>query len=252
MSGLSVIIITYNEEENIKDCLESVNWADEIVVIDSFSSDRTVEIARQFTPKVFQSEWTNFSQQKSSALERASSEWVLWIDADERATPELKGEILAILNSRVPEFDGYYISRRNHYFGKWIRNCGWYPDYQLRLFRRTKGRFNERIVHESVIVDGKKGYLRSSLNHYSYKNFSDHLDRIDRFSSLAAEQMLKDGKRARVSDLLFRPLVRFVRMYLIRMGYLDGVYGLIVSLLGSFYVFAKYLKLWELSREKFD
>jgi glycosyltransferase involved in cell wall biosynthesis len=250
MSKLSVIIITYNEQENIRGCLESVKWSDEIVIVDSFSSDKTVEIAREFTPKVFQNKWTNFSEQKNLALEKASNEWVLWIDADERATPKLKEEVLTILNSEFSSFNSYYIPRRNHYFGRWIRHCGWYPDYKLRLFRRGKGRFNERTVHESVIVEGKKGYLKSNLDHHSYKNLSDHLDRIDKYASLAAQQMFRKGRRARVFDLLFRPLARFIRMYLIKKGFLDGIYGLIVSVMGSFYVFMKYLKLWELFRRR--
>ena len=252
MSKLSVIIITYNEEENIKDCLESVNWSNEIVIVDSFSSDKTVEIARKFTPKVFQNKWTNFSEQKNLALEKTNNEWVLNIDADERATLELKEEILTILNSEFQSFNGYYIPRRNHYLGKWIRHCGWYPDYKLRLFRKGKGKFNRRLIHESVVVEGRTGYLKSCLNHYSYKNLSDHLSRINKFSSLAAEEMFGDGKRAKVFDLLFRPLIRFVKMYLINRGYLDGIYGLIVSVMGSFYVFAKYLKLWELSRGRIN
>jgi len=250
MSKLSVVIITYNEEENIRGCLESVNWSNEIVVVDSFSTDRTVEIAREFTPNVFQNRWTNFSQQKNLALEKASNEWVLNVDADERVTPELKEEMLRILNSGSISIDGYYIPLRNYYLGKWIRHCGWYPDYHLRLFRKEKGRFNERTVHESVIVEGKKGYLKSHLEHFSYKNLSDHLARIDKYASLSAQEMLRRGKSTRAFDLLFRPLARFIRMYLIERGFLDGIYGLIVSLMSSFYVFTKYLKLWELSRRR--
>ena len=250
MSKLSVVIITYNEEENIRACLESVKWAEEIVIVDAFSSDKTAEIAREFTSKVFQNRWTNFSKQKNLALAKASNEWVLNIDADERATSELKQEILAILNSERQSFDGYYIPIRNHYLGKWIRHCGWYPDYHLRLFRRGKGRFNERIIHESVVVEGRKGYLKSDLRHYSYKDLSDHLSKIDKFSSLAAQEMFTHDKRARVFELLFRPLVKFIKMYLIKRGYLDGVYGLIISIMGSFYVFTKYLKLWELSKRR--
>jgi glycosyltransferase involved in cell wall biosynthesis len=250
MSKLSVIIITYNEEENIKHCLESVQWADEIIIMDSFSSDKTMEIAREFTPKVFQNRWTNFSEQKNLALQKATGEWVLNIDADERATPELKEEILTILNSELQPFNGYYIPRRNYYLGRWIRHCGWYPDYQLRLFRRHRGKFNNRLVHESVIVEGTKGYLEASLNHYAYRDLSDHLKHIDMFTTLSAKQMLRDSKRAEFLDLLFRPVIKFIKMYLINRGYLDGIYGLIVSLMGSFYVFMKYLKLWELSREK--
>jgi len=250
MNKLSVVIITYNEEENIRDCLESVNWSDEIVVVDSFSTDRTVEIAREFTPNIFQNRWTNFSQQKNLALEKASNEWVLNVDADERVTPELKKEILGILNSGSLTINGYYIPRRNHYLGKWIRHCGWYPDYKLRLFQKGKGRFNERTVHESVIVEGKKSYLKSHLEHFSYRNLSDHLARIDKYASLTAREMLRRGKSTRGFDLLFRPLARFIRMYLIKRGFLDGIYGLIVSLMGSFYVFIKYLKLWELSKRK--
>ncbi len=248
MSTLSVIIITYNEEENVKSCLESVKWSDEIVVVDSFSSDKTVEIAGEYTSKVFQNKWTNFSEQKNLALEKANNEWVLSIDADERVTPELKEEILAIVNSQFSTFEGYYIPRKNHYLGRWIRHCGWYPDYQLRLFRRNKGKFNNRLVHESVVVEGTKGYLKACLDHYSYRNLSDHLTHIDMFTTLAAKQMLTDGKRAGFFDLLFRPLIKFTKMYLIKRGYLDGVYGFIVSVIGSFYLFTKYLKLWELSK----
>ncbi|MFB0528157.1 MAG: glycosyltransferase family 2 protein [bacterium] len=252
MSKLSVIIITFNEEENIKNCLESVQWSDEIIIVDAFSSDKTVEIARKFTPRVYQNKWTNFSQQKNLALEKASSEWVLNIDADERVTPELKEEILTILNSQSQSFDGYYIPRKNHYLGRWIRHCGWYPDHKLRFFQRGKGRFNERMVHESVTVEGRKGYLKSYLNHYSYKNLSDHLIRMDKFTSLAAKEMFTDGKRAGSFDLLFRPPVKFIKMYLIKRGYLDGIYGFIVSIIGSFYVFMKYMKLWELSKRRID
>ena len=252
MNRLSVIIITYNEEENIRDCLESVQWSDEIVIVDALSSDRTVEIAREFTTRVFQNKWTNFSQQKNLVLGKASNEWVLNIDADERVTPELKEEILNILNSQSPPFNGYYIARRNHYLGKWIRHCGWYPDYKLRLFLREKGKFNERMVHESVLVEGRKGHLKSCLDHYSYKNLSDHLNKIDKFTSLAAEEMFTNGKKGRAFDLLFRPPAKFINMYLIKKGCLDGTYGLIVSIIGSFYVFMKYLKLWQLSRERID
>lgn len=252
MSRLSVIIITYNEEENIRDCLESVRWSDEIVIVDAFSGDKTVEIAREFTPRVCQNKWTNFSQQKNLALEKASSEWVLNIDADERVTPELKEEIIAILDSQSQSFDGYYIPRKNHYLGRWIRHCGWYPDHKLRLFQRGKGKFNERMVHESVTLEGRKGYLKSCLHHYSYKNLSDHLSKIDKFTTLAAEEMFTNGKKGRAFDLLFRPPVKFINMYLIKRGYLDGIYGFIVSIIGSFYVFMKYLKLWQLSRGIID
>jgi glycosyltransferase involved in cell wall biosynthesis len=252
MNRLSVIIITHNEEENIKHCLESVKWSDEIVIVDSFSSDKTLEIAREYTPKVFQNKWTNFSRQKNLALGKASSEWVLNIDADERVTPELKDEILSILNSQSLSFDGYYIPLRNYYLGRWIRHCGWYPDYHLRLFRRQKGRFNQRAVHESIVVEGKKGYLKSHLNHHSYKNLADHLTRINKYTSLAAQEMFKDRRRATVFDLLFRPPARFIAMYLIKGGFLDGIQGLIISLISSFYVLAKYLRLWELQQERLD
>ncbi len=252
MNRLSVIIITYNEEENIGDCLENVKWSDEIVIVDAFSSDRTVEIAREFTPRVFRNRWTDFSQQKNLALGKASNDWVLSIDADERVTPELKEEIINILNSPSPPFNGYYIARRSHYLGKWIKHCGWYPDYKLRLFLREKGKFNERMVHESVLVEGRKGRLKSCLDHYSYKNLSDHLSKIDKFTSLSAGEMFTKGKKGTTFDLLFRPPVKFINMYLIKKGFLDGIYGFIVCIIGSFYVFMKYLKLWLLSRERID
>jgi len=161
-------------------------------------------------------------------------------------------KILSILNSQSLSFDGYYIPLRNYYLGRWIRHCGWYPDYHLRLFRRQKGRFNQRAVHESIVVEGKKGYLKSHLNHHSYKNLADHLTRINKYTSLAAQEMFKDKRRATVFDLLFRPPARFIAMYLIKGGFLDGIQGLIISLISSFYVLAKYLRLWELQQERLD
>ncbi len=245
---LSACIITYNEERNIGDCLKTLAWADEIIVVDAFSQDRTAEIARQFTDKVFQNRWPGFVQQKNFALSKATYDWVLALDADEVVSEQLKRSILELLSTEPP-FAGYFIPRRTFYLGRWINHCGWYPDYKLRLFRKGKARWEGIDLHEKVVLaSGKVGYLQGDLYHYSYQDISDHLKRIDRYSTLSAQQMAKQGRGFYLRDILLRPLLRFIRMYLWQLGFLDGKAGFFISSLGAFYVFSKYAKLWELTR----
>jgi len=243
--GLSVVIITHNEEDNIGECLDSVKWADEIIVVDSESVDKTDEICRQFGVNFYRERWKGFAQQKNSAIEKATRKWVLSLDADERITPALKREIGEIL-SGPDRKDGYFIKRKNFFLGRWIKRCGWYPDYNLRLFRRDKGLFGVREVHESVNLDGTAGYLENPMEHHTYKSIEDFIGRLDRYSTLAALELLKENRRYGMHHIIFRPIYTFVNMYLMRFGILEGYYGFILSVFYSFYTFSKYVKLREL------
>lgn len=247
--SISVIIITLNEEDQIRPCLESVKWADEVVVCDSGSTDKTLEVCREYTDRAYVDEWQGFGAQKNLCLDRASHPWVLSLDADERVTPPLRAAIERVLEDEGA-LDGYYIPRKNFFLGHWIRHCGWYPDYVLRLFRREKGGFTERAVHETVKVHGKVGYLEEPLEHYTYRSISDYLERMDRYSSLAAGELYRGGRKAGPLDLLLRPPFTFLRMYLLQGGFLEGWRGLLLAGLYACYTFAKYTKLWEMERVK--
>ncbi|MCD6169077.1 MAG: glycosyltransferase family 2 protein [Candidatus Latescibacteria bacterium] len=245
---LSACVITYNEERNIGKCLKSLTWVDEIVVVDAFSQDNTPQIARQFTPRVLQNRWPGFVQQKNFALSKATYDWILALDADEVVSGQLKHSILESLSSEPP-VDGYFIPRRTFYLGRWINHCGWYPEYRLRLFRKSKARWGGIDPHDRVVLTSEKvGYLQGDLYHYPYRNISDHLKKIDRYSTLSAQQMAKQDRSSHLQDIILRPLLRFTRMYLCQLGFLDGKAGLLISALGAFYVFNKYAKLWELTR----
>ena len=245
---LSVILITLNEEKNIAPCLESVKWADEIIVVDSQSKDRTREIAARYTDKVFSVEWKGYSANKNYALDKCSGDWVLWIDADERVSPELKTEIIRILNNK-PTADGFEIPRKAFFLGRWIKHCGWYPGYVLRLFRREKANFDNQLVHESVRLDGSKGRLKQALLHYTDKNLDHYLTKFNNYTSLAARELVDKNRRTNPMSMLIRGVLTFCRMSFVRLGFLDGVEGLILSLLSGGYVFTKYAKLWELRRK---
>lgn len=247
MSRLSVAIITYNEEEEIKDCLESVKWADEIVVVDSFSTDKTVDICRQYTNKVFQHEWSGYSNQKNYAINVTTNPWILILDADERVSERLTKEIKEILDKDLG-IDGYYIPRKSYFLGRWIRYGGWYPDYSIRLFRKDKGRFEQREVHESVRINGKTAKLKNHLEHYTYRNLSEYIQRMDRYSTLAAMEMVGEGRRSGPRNILFRPILTFFRMYILKQGFREGIYGLLLAVLYSYYTFLKYVKLWEMRK----
>jgi glycosyltransferase involved in cell wall biosynthesis len=240
----SVIIITLNEERHIAACLESVSWADEIIVVDSQSEDRTVEIARRFTPHVVVREWQGYSGQKNIALDLASGEWVLWIDADERVTPELATEIRPLID-RNPEENGFEIARRAFFLGQWIRHCGWYPGYVLRLFRREQGRFDDRAVHEGLELSGPRGRCENDLLHYTDDSLDHYMWKFNRYTSLAADELAAKGRRTGWLNIFFRPFHMFIKMYILKKGFLDGVRGLMLSMLSSAYVAVKYIKLWE-------
>jgi glycosyltransferase involved in cell wall biosynthesis len=249
-NGLSVAIITYNEKDNIRQCLESISWVDEIIVVDSGSDDGTVDICKEYGVRFFTEPWQGFARQKNSAVEKTTRYWVLSLDADESITAELKEEIEATINLSVAK-DGYYVARKNYFLGKWIKYCGWYPDYTLRLFKKGKGTFGEREVHESIDLTGSTGYLKNPMVHNTYKTISDYITRLDRYSTLAANELQKEKRKYGLWHIVLRPMYTFIHMYIIRLGFLEGYYGFILSLLYSFYTFAKYIKLRELqSKEK--
>ncbi len=249
---LSVTIITYNEEANIRRTLESVKWADEIVVVDSGSTDRTVEICREYTDKVFHQDWLGFAKQKNFAIGKTEGDWVLSLDADEPIESALADEIRGIISS-LGSFDGYRIPRRTFFLGKEIKHGGWYPDYNLRLFRRGKGRFEERTVHEAIRVLGSVGKTLHAIEHYAYHDLASYLNSINKYSSFAVDVMEEEGIswfKASWMNIIFRPVLTFVLKYFFRLGFLDGKHGLVLNLFHSYYVFAKYAKAWEYSKSR--
>lgn len=239
-------MITHDEAANLAAALESVAWADEIVVIDSGSTDATVDIARRYTPRVSVRPWPGYVAQKNHAAAEASHDWILSLDADERVTPELAAEIGGLLK-REPDAAGYRVPRVTFHLGRWIRTTDWYPDYQLRLYDRRRARWTGRHVHESVTADGPVADLRNELQHRAYRDLSHHLQTMDRYTTLAARQMRDEGRTAHWVDLALHPPAAFLRNYLLRGGVRDGVPGLVISLLNATYVALKFAKLWELA-----
>jgi glycosyltransferase involved in cell wall biosynthesis len=244
---LSVTIIAWNEEERLRACLESVAWADEIVVVDAESTDKTVALAREFTDRVWVRPWAGFAAQKNFAIDQATGDWILSLDADERVTAELAGRIRTILAEDGPA-DGYAVPRRNLFWGAWVRHGGLYPDHQLRFFRRGAGRFVEDAVHESMRIGGRVETLAEPLLHQSYRDLEDFVRRSNRYSTLAAQDWLGRGRRVSVPALIMKPLGRFLSMYIVHRGFLDGWRGLVLAVLYAEYVFLRMAKAWEARR----
>jgi len=242
--GVSVIIITHDEAPRIPDCLRSVQWAREIIVVDGGSTDGTPDICRDFGARVFEEDWKGYAAQKNSALDKASQPWVLSLDADERVTGESAEEMRRVLGGPNPA-RGYSIPRKNYFAGRRIRYGGWYPDRSVRLFQRGAGRFEERAVHERVRVDGVVGTLRHPLLHYTYSGISDFLRRADRYSSLSAEEYARQGRPTGPLRMLGHSLFTFLQMYVLKLGFLDGYHGFLLACLYSHYTFVKYAKLKE-------
>jgi glycosyltransferase involved in cell wall biosynthesis len=245
-------VVCFNEEKNIGACLDSLRWCDEIVVVDSFSTDRTVEICRQYTERVVQRNWAGYRDQKAFAHSQATKDWVLLVDSDERVTPELRDEINRTLSSYAGAYAGFSVGRLVFYLGRWWRRGGWYPDYDVRLFRRDRATWGGTDPHEKILVDGKVRRLRHPLQHYSYRSIEDHIQRINHFTSISARELGKEGKRFHRSDALLRPAFRFFRSYVLKRGFLEGFAGFHVALTAAVYVFLKYAKLWELELEGKD
>ena len=246
---ISAIVITFNEEENIGDALRSLKWADEIIVVDSESTDRTVEIARRFTDKVIIRSWPGYSAQKNFAHTQAAHDWIFSLDADERVSDELAGEIETLKHKTEPEVAGYEMPRLTNYMGRWIKHSGWYPDYKLRLYDRRNAEWVGDYVHESVKVDGATKKLRGDILHYTVSSASDHHRRIDRYTTLAASQAHSEGKRASFASLIFSPAATFIRSYILKLGFMDGVEGFAIARFAAYYAFLKNLKLWERQKE---
>jgi glycosyltransferase involved in cell wall biosynthesis len=242
---LSVTVIARDEAADIDAALRSIAWADEIIVVDSGSTDDTVAIARRHTERVLQRDWPGYPAQKNHAASIASHDWILSLDADERVTPELAAEIQAVM-AGAPAHSGFGIPRVTWHLGRWIRTTDWYPDQQLRLYDRRAAEWTGRYVHESVTVRGSTGVLRGELQHFAYRDIADHLETIDRYTTYAARQMQEDGRRAGWLQLAGHPPLAFLRNYLAHGGIRDGIPGLVVSTLNSYYVFLKFAKLWEL------
>lgn len=249
MGKVSCVIITYNESRNIRRCLESVSWADEIVVVDSHSTDDTKKIVSEFTDKIYDLRWEGFGPAKEFARSQASGEWILSVDADEVVTENLRDEIKRTIRSEdSKDKDGYLIPRRSNFLGRWVRHGGWYPDLVLRLFRKDKGEFTHQLVHEEVKVGGRRGCLKNDLLHYTDPDFDHYLEKLNRYTSLDALQLHGEGREAKLLHILLRPLLTFFKMFIFKGGFLDGVPGLILSVSSAFHVFSKYVKLWHLNQ----
>jgi glycosyltransferase involved in cell wall biosynthesis len=247
MEPISAVLITYNEERNVSAALQSLAWADEIVVVDSGSTDATVEICRGVTDRIFARNWTGYADQKNFAVEKASHNWILSLDADERLSPELQDEIKSLLSHGL-EYAGYKMPRIAYFMGRWIRHGDWYPDYQLRLFDRQKGTWQGGRVHESVKLEGKPGFLKGKIQHYTYHTLSDYLRRLDTYSSLAAADYFQSGESVDAWKLLGHPMATFIKGYLAKGGFLDGAPGLMVAVMGAISVYFKYAKLYEMQK----
>ena len=249
---VTATIITYNEAENIRAACESVSWADEIVVVDSESTDATREIAEACGARVISRPWPGFSAQKQFAAEEARHEWVFSLDADERVSKELRSTIEELRGASAERLaDGYRIARRSFYMGRWIRGGGWYPDHQLRLYRKTRGRWAGRHVHESVRMDdgARTETLRGDLLHYSVRDASHHHRMIgERYAPLAARQMFDDGRRTSALSVAAAAPSAFVRSYLLKGGFRDGLPGLAIASFAAHHAFLKHILLWEMQR----
>jgi len=246
---VSVYVIAYNNEATIRACLKSVaGWADELIVVDSHSTDATEAISREFTDHIYQHDFHGFGQLRNEAVAHATHDWVLSLDTDEVATPEVKDEIRRLL-AAGPTADAYFVPRKNYFLGRWIRHCGWYPDYrQPQLFRKNKLRYRDEVVHEGAEVDGTTGYLREHVLQYPFLDLDHYLAKQDRYSALMAGRMVEAGRRFHAYQLVTHPSFTFLKMYVLRAGFLDGMPGLILSGLYAYYTFIKYAKFWEATR----
>jgi len=243
---LTALIPTYNEEATLRACLESVRFADEILVVDSFSTDGTLSIAREFGARILQHEYVYSARQKNWAIPRATHPWVLLVDADERVTPALRSEIETLLE-QGPGHDGYWIRRLNHFLGRPIRHCGWGSDTVVRLFRRDAARYQDRKVHAEIDLPGPLPVLGHPLEHHTFRSFGQYWRKLELYSEWGASQLHMEGRRAGPLDVFGRPVTRFLKMYVLRLGFLEGMHGLVLSMLAAFSVYLKYARLWEIS-----
>jgi glycosyltransferase involved in cell wall biosynthesis len=241
---VSVIVTTFNEEENVVECLESLLWADEILLVDSISTDRTLELAQNYPVKILQREYYGSAAQKNWALDRVEHDWVLIVDADERVPEPLAREILQVLCD-PPGVNGFAIRRQNVFIDRVIRHSGWSTDKVIRLFRRDRGRYPDRRVHADLIISGPTPILKHAFIHYTFRSFDQYFDKFLNYAQWGAAQALREGRRAGLLEVAGRPAWRFFRMYFLQLGFLDGRHGLVLCTLQAFGVFLKYARLWE-------
>ncbi len=247
-SKLSVFVLAYNDEPNMRACLESVSWADEIIVVDSYSTDATASISKEYTDKVYQHEFKGFGQLRNDALTHVTHDWVFSLDTDERATPEIRQEIHAVL-AAGGQADAYFVPRKNYFLGRWIQHAGWYPDYrQPQLFKKGRMRYQDDLVHEGFLVDGTLGYLKEHVLQYPFRDIDHYLAKMDRYADLMARRMVVQKRAFHPHQLVTHPCFTFLKMYMGRAGCRDGMPGLILAGLYAYYTFIKYAMLWELSR----
>lgn len=246
MPTLSITVVTKNEEANIRQCLESVSWADEIIVLDSGSTDATVDVCRQYTNKVFHQDWLGYGPQKNRALDYATGDWILSLDADERVTPQLREEIEQAMTQH--RFDAYRLPRLSQYCGRFMRHGGWWPDYVLRLFKRGTARFSEARVHEQVETAAAVGTLVSPLLHHSFRNFEQVLHKVNQYSTEGAHMLAARGKKASLSQAVLHALWAFCRTYVVRRGFLDGRHGFLLAVSNAEGTYYRYVKLWYLQQ----
>jgi len=252
MVKISSIIIAKNEELNIRRCIESqLKCIDEIiVVVDENSNDNTYEIVKSFPKtKCEKAEWWGYAKTKQHAVSLTSNDWILWIDADEAVTPGLSNELIKFKESS-PISSAYSIPRLAYFLGRWIKHSGWYPGRVVRLFDKNKASFSEKDVHEDLIVSGETGELQNNLEHYTDPSIKHYFEKFNNYTSLAAEELKRNNKIFHISDIILRPVFIFIKMYFIKLGFLDGVQGFILAIFSSAYVFTKYSKFWELNNKK--
>lgn len=240
---LSACIIAFNEEDRIEDCIRSLDFCDEVLVVDSHSQDRTREIAAAAGARVVERDWPGHVEQKEFTIRQATYDWVLCVDADERIDPDLRREIIALRDNNFAGRNGWRMPRMSFYLGRWIRHGTWYPDLQLRLFNRQHGHWGGTNPHDRVQIQGDAGLLKGHLLHIPYRNLSEHLRTIDNYTTILARGMYQRGKRGGLLNLVANPVVRFFRYYVLKRGFLDGWHGLVMALLAAYYVSLKYIKL---------
>jgi glycosyltransferase involved in cell wall biosynthesis len=243
---ISACVTAGNEERNIERCLGSLTWCDEIVVVDSFSTDRTVEICRHFTDRVYQHEWLGYIGQKNLIRSMARYPWVFFLDADEEIAPELRDEIIAEFEQGTGHYVGYQFPRKVFYLNRWICHGEWYPDIKLRLFNKEFGRSGGREPHDQVIVEGPVKTLQGCIHHYTYNNISEHLATMNRFTSITAREKYREGYRFNWMDWIFRPGWRFFKAFVLKQGFRDRRRGLLIAWISAFAVAMKYAKVWEI------
>lgn len=246
MEKITVTIICTNEEKKIRGALESVKWADEIVVVDGGSTDKTLEICRKYTDKVFVNPWHGWIEQKNLAISKSKNKWILSLDSDEMVSKELVEEIDNELSAGG--YDGYYIPIKPFYIGKPILHCGWYPGHKMRLFNKEKGRWGGTEPHEGLVFSGRKKVLKSNINHFAYDSIEEHLLKINIYSKAGADLLIRNGKRVGFLDLALRPIFTFIKQYILQLGFLDGWRGFLVCAFSSYANLAKYSRAWERQR----